>query len=82
MDLEIHQEEQVLIHSPQVAVILTKEEEEHTTGASYGAREPKDLFSIHSLVGLRATTADKSQELSQPDLILIFGDGWHQEIGL
>ena len=60
MDVEIHQEEQVLIHSPQVAVILTKEEEEQTTGASNSARKPKDIVCHHSLVGLRATTADKS----------------------
>lgn len=28
------------------------------------------------------TTTDKSQELGDPDGILIFGDAWHQEIGL
>jgi hypothetical protein len=71
VDVEIHQKEQILIHFPQVAVIMTKEVEEHTTGASYGAREPKNLVSHHSLVGLRATAADKSQELCQPDGILI-----------
>ena len=63
MDVEIHQEEQVLIHPPQVAVILTKEEEEQAAGASNSAREPKDIVCHHSLVGLRPTTADKSQEL-------------------